>query len=270
MEPISIVVLNYNGKEVLAACLDSIFKGLEPPYEVIVLDNASTDDSLKVCERFPVRIEYGDNRFQFVGGLNDAFRYAKYQSVLFVSNDVCFQWDGIRQLRLLLESVPKSIIQPLFLWPDGSVQHAGMKLYWPMYGLAETKVPEEPFYTTSVFATACFMMRKDTFKEVGEFDVALAPGHYEDVDYSLRADKLSIPLLVYPYAKVYHIGAHSFNKVYGKRGISAIAARNREYLVRKHFKGWDKWSRLLAIRAIRLASSGRSGRHNSLAQGLSG
>ena len=64
------------------------------------------------------------------------------------------------------------------------------------------------------------------------------------------AKKLGVGLFVDAKAHARHLGGHSFNRVYGKRGISRAGHKNRLYLVRKHFHGFDRILRLFAVHAL--------------------
>ena len=87
--PVSVVVLNYNGEDVLAACLDSLVGQERPGDELIVVDNCSTDGSRElVTDRFPsVRLIPLDRNRMYAGGNNLGFRAARNDLVAFLNND---------------------------------------------------------------------------------------------------------------------------------------------------------------------------------------
>ena len=269
---LSIVVLNYNGKEFLPRCLDAVFsQGLPSDREVLLIDNSSTDKSeVEAHNTFPIdSLIRGDNKHQFITGLNLAFKHAKYENVLFVTNDVIMQPWSIHKLYSLIIKVPKSLIQPVFYTEAKKIQNAGMEYHWPGYGLAETFVSDGPYYSTDIVTTTAFIMNKSAFKEIGPFDVNFAPGGYEDVDYSLRAKALGYERLVAGSAIATHLTSKSFTPVYGKRGISDICYKNRTYLIDKYYSGLDRWLRQTVNHAVRSIHTLSNGKSNSLKAGSS-
>lgn len=245
MSPISIVVLNYNGKDVLQECLVSILVQKRPNDELLIIDNNSNDGSEEIGKKYGT-VVLENNKNQFVGGLNKAFEYAKFDRVLFLSNDLILKCGFIDNIRKEIEE--DRIVQPVF-YTSGGIQNAGADFHYPMIGLAKTEITDISTHTP-IFATTAFGMTKTTFKEVGKFDENLAPAFLEDVDYSIRARKLGVELLVVGNAWCYHYTSHSFGKKYGSSKISKICRKNREYLIRKHFNGIDRFFRLLVMKGV--------------------
>ena len=85
---ISIVIVNYNGKEVLENCLKSVYKSTYPNYEVILVDNASTDNSnLKAKKKFP-KIKLIENKINLgSSGRNPGILLSKGKFVVLLDND---------------------------------------------------------------------------------------------------------------------------------------------------------------------------------------
>jgi len=253
MDDLSIVVLNHNGKEVLNKCLDCIFRNVLPNNcQVAVLDNRSTDKSAKKAEKlYDVDIIEGTNEHGFITGLNTAFEKALHPNVFFISNDVFLEPSAVHNMVIALETFPDSILQPVFYWPDGSVQNAGMKWYWPGYGYADKQGGSiHTFYVPTIVTTTAIMMTRKTFYDIGPFDTAFAPAHYEDVDYSFRAKKKGHRLLVVGWARAMHLASHTISKQDGDHGTSDRCHRNRLYLIDKHYKGIDKTLRKAAVHVL--------------------
>lgn len=200
-------VLNYNGKEVLERCLLSIKAQTKQPDEIIVIDNASTDESWKISDKFGIRVVHADNEHKFITGLNVAFSLVK-DICFFISNDVFLD---SRCIEHLLEE-ESQIVWPRFFSENGKEFEKGKRS----------------------IMTAAFMMRKETFRMIGKFDTNLAPAYYEDLDYSIRSKKLGITLTQCKFAFCSHHASHSFSKSYHKKAISKICRKNLWYLIKKH------------------------------------
>jgi len=125
---ISVVVLNYNGRQFLDDCLASIASQSYRDFEVIVVDNASTDGSIEhLGENYPwVRIVRNEKNLGFAGGTNAGIRQAKGEFILTLNNDT--RADS-RFLERLVEpmnaqaNVGMSASKMLF--PDGRINSAG-------------------------------------------------------------------------------------------------------------------------------------------------
>ena len=256
MEGLSICVLNHNEQEVTERCVEAIYMQNSPDFhnwEIIIVDNGSTDGSAEAAQkRFPiVEILKADNKDGFITGLNFTFSRAKYENVFFVSNDVFLKEDCIKEMLKVLQLFPKAVIQPVFEWPNGKIQNAGMDWKWPGYGYACQKIMSEgDYYSPDIVTTTALMMKKDTFLSIGDFDVKYRPAHYEDVDYSMRAREKRHPLLVCNKARTEHLASHTISKQDGKHGTSDRCHRNRLYLVRKHYKGFDQFLRVVTIHIL--------------------
>ncbi|NBV83279.1 glycosyltransferase, partial [bacterium] len=98
---LSIVIVNYNGASFLTGCLDAIFDGmLNCEFEVIVIDNASQDQSLSVLERYQYplkRIDNADNR-GFAAANNQGVAIAEGRYVFLLNNDTVVAPDAIQTL----------------------------------------------------------------------------------------------------------------------------------------------------------------------------
>ena len=244
MDKVTVAVLNYNGKDILPTCVESFRNQITDGFkiEIVVLDNASTDESYKLANG--EKVIHLDNKHKFITGLN-AFVKLDAGYKIFVENDVILAKAAV--LQLVNAYQPNSIIQPVICHPeDGRIMHAGINFVWPGYGFAKKTLKWE----VDVFATTCFMTDSSVLEKVGLFDENFAPAYYEDVDYSIRAKKLGVNLLLAKQAKAYHLANFSFSKVMTKWQISEVCHRNREYVIKKHFKGLDRFLRLATVRLL--------------------
>src|SRR5579859_7798728 len=104
----SVLVVNYNGARFLPGCLDSLLASKAPYREVIVVDNASTDGSLLVLERYPwVKVVKSSSNVGFAGGNNLGLRHCLGEYVLLLNNDTVVPAGFLQPLVEYLEQHPK-------------------------------------------------------------------------------------------------------------------------------------------------------------------
>ena len=210
---ITAAILSYNGKEVISDCVNSIHNQSVKPTEILLIDNDSKDDCWKLVESKVDRIVHGNNEHGFITGLNLAFKEARFERVLFVSQDMILHPDCIKELA---EYPINTIVEPRTFLPNGKHLHG--RIY------------------SQNFLTGIFMMSKMVFNYVGEFDVNCAPAFYEDLDYNIRAHRIGVETECGIFAKAIHnheMG--SFHRLYGKKGISYMCRKNFWYVMKKHY-----------------------------------
>ncbi len=96
---VSILIVNYNGAEVLKDCLESLRRLTYPRFEVVVVDNASTDSSAEVLARYPsVRVVHSDHNRGFAGGNNFGLPSCSGQLILLLNNDTIVTPDFLQPL----------------------------------------------------------------------------------------------------------------------------------------------------------------------------
>lgn len=99
MQTISVVVVNYNGRDFLKKCLDSVTKQTLKPCEIIVVDNGSNDGSQKmVKEEFPqILLIENENNLYYAKAMNQGIRKAKGKWILCLNNDVRLREDFLEE-----------------------------------------------------------------------------------------------------------------------------------------------------------------------------
>jgi glycosyltransferase involved in cell wall biosynthesis len=219
---VSIIIPTKNLSHVLARCLESIFtKSSYSNYEIIVIDNGSDELALEKllssCQRrYPqnFRVYTLDIPFNFSRINNYAVTKAKGDYLLFLNNDtevITPDW-----IEGLVEQAQRSTIGavgPLLLYPDNSVQHAGIVL--GIQGQANHGhrhfSAQEPGYfghlatlnNCAAVTGACLMCRRQVFEQVGGFNEKLAVA-YNDVDLCLKMLSAGYRNIYLPHVKLYH------------------------------------------------------------------
>jgi GT2 family glycosyltransferase len=208
---ISVVILNFNGKRYLEKSLSALESQTYRDFEVIVVDNASSDGSVDYLEaHFPeVRIVENEKNLGFAGGTNSGIRLAKGEYILTLNNDT--QVDR-RFLECLVEAMQSDkcvgTCAPKMLLPDGRINSAGVCL--SRSGAAWDRGMFEPDcgqydHQQEIFG-ACAgaaLYRKEMLDEIGLFDEDFFL-YMEDVDLAFRAKLAGWKCIYIPEAVVYH------------------------------------------------------------------
>src|SRR5690348_7949467 len=86
---VSVIIPSWNGKHLLQECLTSLQKQSYPNFEVIVVDNGSTDGSVQFLKKFfpKVKIVQLDKNYGFAKAINNGVKSAQGNLVAFLNND---------------------------------------------------------------------------------------------------------------------------------------------------------------------------------------
>lgn len=209
----SIIIPIFNQREYSQKCLESIFKyGSKYEFEIIVVDNGSTDGSGEYLAGLgdKVVVIHNKNNLGFAKACNQGAKVAKGEYLLFLNNDtvVTEKW-----LDTLVEELDVNknigIVGPKLLYPDGTVQEAGIvfddkkwahHIYKREPGSA-TYVNKKRYF--QCLTAACFLVRKDLFEKVAGFDEVYLNG-LEDTDLCFKARELGFGVLYCPESVIYH------------------------------------------------------------------
>ncbi len=210
-----IIILNWNGLPDTLECLESVFKHDYLNFEVIVVDNGSLDDSVKVIRKtYPQAIlKENEENLGFTGGNNVAMRYAMQQGADYMwllNNDTIVENNT---LSTLVTSAEKSLnigmVSPIILYYDEpeKVQFCEGYMNWKNYSLSHvndvvllSKECEE--HQISLWGTA-LLIKRCTVEHVGYLNEKYF-AYQEDYEYSLRVANAGYRNVVQIEAKVYH------------------------------------------------------------------
>lgn len=288
MPETSIVIINWNTRDMLSKSLDSIEQTREGlDLEIIVVDNNSHDGSQEmVAERYPqVRLVANRENVGFARANNQAARLSKGRFLLLLNSDACLLPGSLAAMLELARAEPRAGLVGAHLRNfDGSFQAShsrfprlrreflilsglGRKLYGPYYpshGPQEEKGPQVVDYVEG----ACMLTPRQLYLEAGGLD----EGYFmyaEEVDLCYTLRRLGWQVWYHPAARVLHFGGgSSLNRRTQREGD---LYRSRVRFFRKNYgDGAARWLKalILALTAIkivahgtlRLASGGRRGR----------
>ena len=211
---ISVIIVNYNGKELLQKCLESLFKIDYNNFEVILVDNNSTDGSMEfVTKNYPkiIVIKLDSNK-GFAEPNNIGAKIAKGEYLLFLNNDTITTTNFISEMINVLEKDEKiAICQSLLLKPDGNIDSSGdfIDKMGIVYN-SKTKIDE--IREVSSARGASMLVRSDIFDKLDGFDQKFFVT-FEDVDLCWRSWILGYRVLIIPTSIVYHEGGITIKKI---------------------------------------------------------
>ena len=221
----AVVILNYNGEKLIRDYLPSVLRYAQTSdCEVVVADNNSSDQSLKVLsEEFPqVKVITLDQNYGFAQGYNLALQQINSDYFILCNNDIELRSDAITPLISLLERNPnaaaampkiKSLRNPEMFEYAGAAGGFIDRYGYPFCRgrILDNVEPDHHQYDTvksnQIFwATGAFIaIKAQVFKETGGFDSTFF-AHMEEIDLCWRIKNMGMDILYCPEAEVYHLG----------------------------------------------------------------
>jgi GT2 family glycosyltransferase len=249
---VSVVIVNWNTKDLLEKCLRSVYDTVPPlSFEVIVVDNASIDGSADmVADLFPqVALIRSNVNLGYSAGSNLGMMSASGEFVLLMNPDAELKAQAVQRMVEFARGNPRiAVVGPKLLNPDGSLQKNGRrfttwwrevlgmtKLYWLWvrlypeadWGRVNFDIPAR----VDEVSGACMFIRKSVIDEVGGFDERFFM-YYEEVDWCRRMAQAGWEVYYLPTAEVIHHQASSAKKT--KLFASRVAYRSQYLYFRKH------------------------------------
>ncbi|MHB2017175.1 MAG: glycosyltransferase [Candidatus Xenobia bacterium] len=214
----SIIIPVFNKWELTDACLVSLQKTVSlEDAEVIVVDNASSDDTPKVLpERYPwVVYQRQETNLGYSGGNNAGARIARGEFIVLLNNDTVTTDGWLEHILQTFEREPRAgIVGARLLYPNGTVQHAGVSFTrhgWPGHHFRNAPsdfVGVNRCRRFQVVTGACLTIRNRDYQRFNGLDETFRNG-YEDVDLCLRAGQAGLEVWYQPASVVYHYESQS-------------------------------------------------------------
>jgi len=206
-----IIILNYNGSDVLKKCLTSVFKIDYPNLEIIVVDNNSLDGSLEMAKANFSKAIFIKNEANlgFAAGNNVGIKFALERAadfVLLLNNDVEVEKNFLTQLiDIAAENEKIGLASPVIF--DGQTKEVwfsgGHIDWWRVKTVHERKVRTERFFNSRVITGCAMLIRAEVFQKVGLLDEEFFL-YWEDADFSLKSKKAGFQNVVVSSSWIYH------------------------------------------------------------------
>lgn len=222
----SIVIVNYCSGLLTKACIQSIRRSNPPePYEIIVVDNASKDDSREILSNDleGVKVKFLDKNLGFAKGVNIGVKESSGEYIIILNPDIIVLKDGINSLLNFMAQNPKcGLSSGQLINPNGTIQESAFRFYRPTTILYRRtflgKLPwarkhlDEIFMRESDFESerkvdwilgACMCVRKSALEKVGLMDERFFL-YFEDMDWCRRFWEAGFEVWYVPSAKFAH------------------------------------------------------------------
>ncbi len=244
---VSVVILNWNGVAMLRKFLPSVIS-CTPDAEIVVADNASTDDSIGMLEReFPsVRRIQLDENYGFAGGYNEALRQVEAEYYLLLNSDVEVTDGWLEPMLTYMDNHPdvcacqpklRSYSNPEMLEYAGACGGYIDRLGYPycrgrIFETVEKDCGQYDTIQSVDWATgAALLIRSQSFWEVGGFDARFF-AHQEEIDLCCRLRSRGHGIVCVPDSIVYHVGGGTLPK--DNPGKTYLNFRNNQFLLYKN------------------------------------
>lgn len=251
---ISIIIVNWNTRDLLAQCLESVARAVQscgPNFaETIVIDNGSTDGSVAMIETdFPwVRCLQNQENIGFARANNQAIALSNSQYVLLLNSDALIPSNTLNRLYSFMEAQPDvAVVGPTLLNIDGSFQASYGQFptistyFWQLLGLASffygthfpSASPEDSQTTQDVdwVGGACLLCRRSALATVGLLDEQFFM-YAEEMEWCYRFKQHGWRVCFLPQATITHVGGGSSEIVRPK--VLARQWQSNLYFLRKH------------------------------------
>ena len=238
---ITLIITNWNGKDLLRECLPSVLKAVafdsKRNYEIMVVDDCSTDDSLVILEKeFPaVRAVKTPVNLGFQRANNYGIEQTQSRLVMPMNNDIKLDEDALFHLAEHFEKGDAFSVSGKFFGFDGKTFLYGNRGGYFRNGhfYLYEKAPDDK--TQTLFACGgAFMVDRKRYLQLGGFDNLYHPLYYEEIDLSYRALKRGWEVRYEPKSIAYHKVQSTITKQEKKRRIGLISARNNYLFVWKN------------------------------------
>ena len=237
---VSIIILNYNAGKLLLNCIDSVFKSTYQNFEVIVVDNLSTDNSHVRCKEKFEKIQLIENKenLGYCEGNNIGIRNANGEFIIILNPDTIVEPNWLNHLMSAYNKFGEGLYQPKFFSLNEKLvlQSTGNMLHIFGFGFARDKgkIDNEKIKSIEKINYAsgtCLFTSKIVLDKIGLLDPFLFLYH-DDLDLGWRAAHIGINSFYVPKSIIYH--AESYSIKWSSKKFYWLE-RNRKYCLLTHY-----------------------------------
>lgn len=219
---ISVLIVVYGGGKLAIDAVASLVEHTAQPFEVILVDNASTDDSVSAIRDGIVGLTLitEDTNLGFGGGNNRAAREARAPVICMLNPDARVTPGWLDPLLAVLEDPAVGAVAPALIGADGEIQEIGAMVdHWAYTAPVGTRkfgqpVPAQTEPVCVDYASAaCLLMRTEVFRSIDGFDPIFRLAYFEDVDLGMRLWGRGLQVWAEPASRVIHLGGGTVTPV---------------------------------------------------------
>ena len=216
---LSIVIVSFNTERILEKCLQSIFKegkNLADEFEILVVDNASSDASVAMIEKkFPqIKLIRNKENLGFSKAVNQGLKQAKGETALLLNSDTYLTENCLKKLLSFEQAVRPAIIGARLLNPDGTVQPSVFKLPTVGRAIQEYWLGKKGYFSkyappgnspveVEAIVGGVMLISREILNRIGLLDERYFM-YFEDLDYCRRVRQKGFKVYYLPEAEIIH------------------------------------------------------------------
>ncbi len=209
---VSVILVVCNRAELTLPCLRSMAERTGIDFELIVVDNGSTDRTAALFDRVDgARVYRNDENLYFIHAVNQGAAEARGAQLMLLNNDAILLPGAIDRLTATIESAPNiGVVGGKIVFLDGRLQEAG-SIIWNNGTCSGYGRDDDPLAAPYMFrrdvdycSGALLLTRKDLFDRLGGFDSVFSPAYYEETDYCVRVWDAGFRIVFEPGATILH------------------------------------------------------------------
>lgn len=236
---LSIIIVTYNQKKYTLECIESIYKTATINFEIILVDNNSSDNTVdSVLKKWDdILVIQNQKNLGFPKAVNQGLKAAIGENILLLNNDTVVTKNSIQRLIEILNSdINIGIIGPISNSVSGVQldKKAKYSSISEMHNYAD-KIADQNKGKIEVFprvAFLCTLIKKAVIDKIGGLDERFSPGNFEDDDFCLRAQLAGFKTAIAKDVFIHHYGSVSF-KQKGEKEYSNRLKINEEKFINK-------------------------------------
>lgn len=243
---VSLIILNHNGRHILRSCIESVLKTEYPRFEILLVDNASTDGSIEEIEDLyrgcsNLKIIKNDIPLFCAGGFNTGIKHARGDYIVFLNNDVEFDTAWLKELVDVFRDNEIGAAQPKIMnyYHREIIDHAGgeVDLFGFGFGRGHNKQDrgqfdnnDEIFYASDI----AMIIKSALLEKAGIFDDKFL-FYCEDLDLSWRIRLLGYKIKFCPSSIVFHKFSKTVGTLSKREELSFHVRKNRITMLLKNY-----------------------------------
>ncbi|WP_107839187.1 glycosyltransferase [Metasolibacillus meyeri] len=245
---VSVVIVTYNNWTYTKQCLESLIRNNEyPNVEIIIIDNASTDETKVQLARINnanIKVMFSPINLGFAGGNKVGCNLATGEYIILLNNDTIVTPKWIEKLiKPLKENENIGMAGPVSN-SVGNDQMLDFCISDPLFGPSElwlkdfNQLNKEKFRDTNLLGFYCVAIKREAYEKAGDLDTNYGIGMFEDDDYCETIRSLGYKLVIVEDVFIYHHGSVSFKKLQSEQ-YKKVWERNKQYFEQKWNKSWE-------------------------------
>lgn len=238
---ISVIIPNYNGEKIIDGCIQSLLQQEYKDFNIIVVDNNSTDDSVKIIEeKYPsITLIKNNENLGFAAAVNIGIKVSKSDFVALLNNDTEVDTKWLGNLYSVVSKDDKifsASSKMIRFYERDIIDDAGDQ--YNLLGWAYKRgdgASVDKFNKNKVVFSTCAgagLYRRKVFEEIGYFDENFF-AYLEDIDVSFRGNIHGYKNVYVNDAIVYHMVSATSGSRHNEFKVK-LASRNSIYLIRKN------------------------------------